>query len=374
VVSVGAVATKGLAKASGRLVPARPGEEAGALRALDDETRALLAQPGAVIMVGERIAGSAGAASAAVALARETGAALAWVPRRAGERGALDAGALAGLLPGGRPLADPAARAEVAAAWGIDAADLPAAAGLCGPDLLDAASRGELAALVVGGVSLEDYPDPLLVAQALEATGFVVSLENHHSAVTALADVVLPVAVVSEKAGTFVNWEGRPRPFGQVFRDALTMADARVLAMVADAMGLEAPADVPTIRRELGRLGPWTGARTDAPDVAPAGPVDGTVLATWRQLLDSGVMQDGEPHLAATARPTVALVSAATAAGLGETVTVTGPTGSVTLPVAVGEVLDGVVWLPLNSPGCHVHADLGAVPGSAVQLTPGGAA
>jgi NADH-quinone oxidoreductase subunit G len=374
VVSVGAVASKGLAKVSGRLVPARPGEEAQALGTLDDEARALLAQPGAVIMVGERIAGSAGAASAAVALARETGAALAWVPRRAGERGALDAGALAGLLPGGRPLTDPAARSEVAAAWGIDPADLPSSAGLCGPDLLDAAGRGDLAALVLAGVGLDDYPDPRLATQAVEATGFVVSLENHHSAVTALADVVLPVAVVTEKAGTFLDWEGRPRPFGQVFRDALTMSDARVLAMVSEAMGLPAPADVTAIRSELGRLGPWAGARAEAPAVAPVASPDGILLASWRQLLDSGVMQEGEPHLAATARPTVALMSAATAAGLGDSVTVTGPTGSVTLPAVVADVLDDVVWVPLNSPGCHVHADLGAVPGATVRLSPGGAA
>ena len=60
--------------------------------------------------------------SAAARLAAATGARLGWVPRRAGERGALDAGALAGLLPGGRPLEDDAARAEVAAAWGIDVA------------------------------------------------------------------------------------------------------------------------------------------------------------------------------------------------------------------------------------------------------------
>jgi NADH dehydrogenase/NADH:ubiquinone oxidoreductase subunit G len=33
------------------------------------------------------------------------------------------------------------------------------------------------------------------------------------SAVTDLADVVFPVAPVVEKAGSFVNWEGRIRPF-----------------------------------------------------------------------------------------------------------------------------------------------------------------
>jgi len=294
------------------------------------------------------------------------------VPRRAGERGALDAGALAGLLPGGRPLTDPQARAEVAATWGVDPHSLPAQGGLCGSDLLAAASRGEFAALLVAGVGLEDYADPGLAMAALEGAGFVVSLENHHSAVTALADVVLPVAVVTEKAGTFVNWEGRPRPFAQVFRDALTMSDARVLAMVGEAMGVGLPADVPSIRAELGRLGPWSGARSAAPQVAPSSSTDGTVLASWRQLLDAGVMQEGEPHLAATARPTVARVSAKTATALGATVTISGPAGALTLEVEAADVIEGVVWVPLNSPGCHVYTDLGAVPGSHVRLSAGG--
>jgi hypothetical protein len=328
----------------GRLIAARPGDEAAALADLDAETAGLLAQPGAVILVGERVAGSAGAASAVLALAQRTGAALAWVPRRAGERGALDAGALAGLLPGGRPLTDPTARSQVAAAWGLDASALPSSPGMAGTALLEAAAAGSLAALLIGGVELSDYPDAALAVAAVEKTGFVVSLENHHSAVTERADVVLPVAVVTEKSGTFLDWEGRPRPFGQVLRDALTMGDARVLAMIAEAMGASVPGDVPSLRRELGALGPWTGARTPAPSAEAGAGAAGVRLATWRQLIDSGVMQEGEPHLAATARPTVAVLSAATAAAFGESVTVSGPAGSVTLPVVVGDILDDVVW------------------------------
>ena len=374
VLQVGSVATHGLAKVNGELVAARPGEEAAALSGLSDEVLALLSQPGAVILVGERIAGSAGAASAAVAVASRTGASLSWVPRRAGERGALDAGALAGLLPGGRTLADPAARAQVAAAWGVDVFALPAAPGLSGAALLRAAATGSLGALVVGGVELADYPDPAAAISAVEGAAFVVSLENHHSAVTMRADVVLPVAVVTEKAGTFLDWEGRPRPFGQVFRDALTMGDARVLAMIAESMGFVVPGDVPALRREMGSLGAWSGARAASPNVTAAPAGNGTRLATWRQLLDSGLMQEDEPHLAATARPTVAVLSAATASRVGEAVTVSGPTGSVTVPVVVGNVLDDVVWLPLNSPGCHVYADLGAREGDEVRLTAGGLA
>ncbi len=374
VLSVGPLASVGLGKMSGTLIGARPGAEAAALRSLDDDMRAALSEDGAVILVGERAAGSPGALSAAIELADQTGATLAWVPRRAGERGALDAGALAGLLPGGRPLTDSTARAQVAAAWGIEESELPQSSGRAGLALLEAARAGELDALLVGGVELADYADPALAEAAIEAAGFVVSLENHHSAVTERADVVLPVAVVTEKAGTFLDWEGRPRPFGQVFRDALTMSDARVLSMIADGMGLAAPADVRGLRAELGSLGPWDGDRLSMSAHDAETPSHGIVLASWRQLLDSGLMQDGEPHLAATARPTVAMVSAATAAGLGEQVTITGPSGSVTLPVVTGDVVDGVVWVPMNSPGCHIHTDLGAVPGTAVELSAGGAA
>jgi NADH-quinone oxidoreductase subunit G len=241
---------------------------------------------------------------------------------------------------------------------------------------MDAAARGDLQALLVGGVELADFPDPALALAAVERAGFVVSLENHHSAVTELADVVIPVAVVTEKAGTFLDWEGRPRPFGQVFRDALTMSDARVLSMVAEAMGVFLPGDVTAIRKEMGALGPWGGARAEAPSVAPDPAPEGIVLASWRQLLDSGLMQEGEPYLAATARPTVARLSAATAelAGVTDTVTIAGPSGTVTLPAVIDDVVDGVVWVPTNSPGCHIHSDLGAVAGDQVSLSAGGAA
>lgn len=107
-----------------------------------------------------------------------------------------DTGALAGLLPGGRPLTDPTARSQVAAAWGLDASALPGGPGVAGTALLEAAAAGSLAALLIGGVELSDYPDAALAVAAVEKTGFVVSLENHHSAVTERADVVLPVAVV----------------------------------------------------------------------------------------------------------------------------------------------------------------------------------
>lgn len=373
VFSVGAVTTSGLRKMRGSLIPAVPGTEALVVDHLADDIRSQLA--GGVILVGERAAATPGLLTSVQRLAQSSGASLAWVPRRAGERGALDAGALAGLLPGGRPITDPAARAEVARAWGTD--DIPSAVGHCGDDLLAVAGSGGYGALLIAGVDPDDYVDAQRVHDAINATTFVVSLENHHSAVTQAADVVLPVGVVTEKAGTFLTWEGRPRPFAQVFKNPLAMTDARVLAMISDALDVYAPSDVAGLRREMGQLGSWQGERISAPSVSATAPAStGIALATWRQLLDSGAMQEGEPHLAATARPTVARMSERTAANAGvtDTVVVHGPAGSVQLPVEIGDVLDDVVWVPLNSPGCHVYAQLGLEAGACVTITRGGSA
>ena len=374
IVNVGAVATKGLTKVRGELLAALPGAEAQVLQMLPADIRSALGQPGAVILVGERIASVVGGPSAVAALATETGASLAWVPRRAGERGALDAGALAGLLPGGRQLVDPSARKQVAAAWGIDASELPTGVGFAGENLLAAARDGVLGALVSGGVELGDYPDHALAAAAFTGVGFLVSLEHHHSAITEQADVVFPVAVVTEKSGTFLDWEGRPRPFGQVFRDSLYESDARVLGMIATTMERRlGPSDVAGIRREHASLGLWGGFRGQVPDRVPGFTMMGEqqfALASWRALIDAGVMQEGEPFLAATARQVGVWMSARTAASLDHPsqVRVIGPGGSIVLPVQVAEVIDKVVVLPMNSPGCSIYRDLGARVGDAVGL------
>ena len=99
------------------------------------------------------------------------------------------------------------------------------------------------------------------------------------------------------------------------------------------------------------------------------------MLATWTWLLDAGRAQDGEPHLAGTARGVRAHLAAATAEEIGvadgELLTVATDTGSVTVPLVVADLPDRVVWLPTNAPGCAVRRDLGATGGAVVQLRPG---
>ncbi len=88
------------------------------------------------------LAGTHGALTALADLAARTGARLAWVPRRAGDRGAIESGALPNLLPGGRPVADAGARVDAAAAWGVES--LSAKAGRDGDAIVAALLKGEL--------------------------------------------------------------------------------------------------------------------------------------------------------------------------------------------------------------------------------------
>ena len=388
VYAVSPVATRGLTKVSGHLIPTAPGTEPEVLDALGkgsasgaagegpdtvrDAAEALRGE-GAIILVGERLATVPGGLSAAARLAETTGARLAWVPRRAGERGALEAGAFPTLLPGGRAVTDAAARAEVASAWGV--VGLPDAPGRDAGAMLEAARTGQLGALVVGGVDPLDFgrADAL---QAFEST-FVVSLEIRESAVTAVADVVLPVAAHAEKAGMFVDWEGRVRNFERALETGY-VSDHRALDMIADELGeFLGCRTVAEIRTEMERIGPSTADRAAAPSVA-AGEVpsaaDGhLVLATWRHLLDKGLLQDGEPFLAGTAPKPAAKVSATTADSLGvidgDTVTVVAGDSRVTVPVTVTQMADHVVWLPTNSAGCDLRGTLADAPAIRVSVT-----
>ncbi|GAB2613665.1 NADH-quinone oxidoreductase subunit G [Paractinoplanes abujensis] len=378
VTAVSPFLSRGFEKLGATLVEAVPGDEARLL-AGDPALAAALAAPGALLIVGERLATVPGGLSAAAALAARTGARLAWVPRRAGDRGAIDAGCLPNLLPGGRPVGDPAARAELSLAWDVEAGGLPSKAGRDTDGIIAAAAAGELGGLLVGGVDPSDLSDPRLAEQALDNAGFVVSLEIRHSAVTRRADVVLPVAPAAEKSGTYLNWEGRLRSFGTVL-PSTAMTDGRVLEAIAALTDVTlATGDVMTIRRELGAMPLSKAARPAAPATAGSAlPTLGeheAVLATWRQAIDQASLLEGDAALAGTARPPVVRIGKAQAEALGvvdgDAVTVGTDRGAITLPAAVTDLPAGVVWLPTNSPGSTVGRSLGVTAGAVVRLSAG---
>ncbi len=435
VVSVAPLTSYGSTKLRAEVVLAAPGDEPAALR--DPAVASALAEPGAVILVGERAAAVPGLLTATADLAAGTGAAMAWVPRRAGERAAVDAGLLPGLLPGGRPLDDPESRAVLAAAAGVPEDVLPDSVGLdadamVAAILADAAARQQaeadgtaedfvprVRALLLAGVDPDDTADGAALRKALDQVGFVVSLEQRLTDVADAADVVLPVADVTHKRGTFVDWEGRPRPFDQIFAASGVMSDARVLALIADAVAGIVDAQVAglsggsaeSLWAGLQQVSGYTGRRgiaarsaDESPDAAaqptgeanagesddqagstaapaadaPSADAPTVRLATWRQLIDGGTLQQGEPYLAAGARDAVAKVSAATAQrhGLtaGHVVSIDTTHGSARLVLEVADMVDDVVWVPAHSPGLRVTTDLAAAWGDPVRLSAGGEA
>jgi NADH-quinone oxidoreductase subunit G len=365
--------SRGLSKMKATVVRTAPGDEPEAIADLAHNGELAL-DGGGVILVGERLATVPGALTAVARLATQTGARLAWVPRRAGDRGALDAGCLGGLLPGGRPVTDAGARVDVSAVWGVD---VPTTGARDTDGVLAAAASGELGALVVAGVDVDDLADPVAARAAIATAGFVVSLELRQSAVTQAADVVLPVAAPAEKAGSFLNWEGRVRAFPKVLEGSSAIPDVRALAGIAEELGR--PLGFQTTQgagAELDEFGGWDGARVADPDAepAPAASGDGLRLATWKTMIGEGPMQDGDPAYHASGPTPVALVSDATLASygleVGAPVEVATATGSTVLEAGAADLPDDVVWVAANLGGVNLARDLGVGPGGRVSLRP----
>ena len=83
--------SEGARKTGTTVLHAVPGSEAAVVADPGHDVVAALSEPGAVVLVGDRAAESPGLYSAVSALAARTGAALGWLPRRAGDRGAVEA-------------------------------------------------------------------------------------------------------------------------------------------------------------------------------------------------------------------------------------------------------------------------------------------
>ena len=369
VVALAPYLTNGNAKLSAELVGVAPGGEAAALASLETDADT-------VILVGERAATSPGTLAACAGLAKASGAKLAWIPRRAGEVGAIQAGCLPTVLPGGRTL-DAGARVDLQAAWGVGS--LPEKPGLDADGIIAGLASGSLKAAIVGGVQPTDFADAEAVRSALEGAPFVISLETRVSEVTERADVVFPVVLVESQAGTYVNWEGRRGRVNRVIRDnRVAMTDLRVLAALADAMGRDLGVrQTGQALAELDELEAWTDRPTAKYPAAKApAKASGLVLASWRQLIDGSASNAGSDALLATAHAPVVRLSPASAAKVeaadGDPVVLSAGGKHVTLPLVIEPTMvDGVAWLPGNYFTGSI-GELAVSPGASVTVTRGG--
>jgi NADH-quinone oxidoreductase subunit G len=348
-------------------IPTEVGGEAAALEALARGDVELLApvtdvlDGRTVVLAGERLAASPGALPAARALAERLrgegqGGGFAWVPRRPGARGAVEAGLLPGTLPGGRPLDAPGPVGEV---WGR----LPAAPGLDARGVLQALVDGTITVVWLIGVDpVGDFADPDLARRALEAADVVIASDLLPTESVRRADIVFPAAAPPERVGSFTSWEGRRQAWPQaVGTVGQALQDWDIIRQVARAMRSVRPdAGVPDlgwetandVRREAAPLMAATDGR--GPSTATASPVpdragEGLAAVPLPFLLQGGTMLAGAEELLDSAPPSAVWVNPADATGLvdGGQVRVEGPAGSVELALRVTTaVTAGAVVLP----------------------------
>ena len=362
VTSIAPFASRGTQKLNAKLIKTATGNEVAAISALSGLTAK------SVVLVGERAAETTGALSAVIKLVNDSGAKLGWIPRRAGEKGAIAAGALPNLLPGNRPISDASARVDIATAWSIDS--LPSEIGMSSTEIINS----DLQAVLIGGV---DPMDISADAKVKLAKKFVVSLEIRQSDITDIASVVLPVAAVVEKSGSFMDWQGSARNFEAAVEQSLNRSDVRILSMLADEIGKPINlATVKSARNEFESIGNWDGSKNSMKPVEASSVInasgDEAVLNSWRNLLDKGSMQDGEDNLAGTARKSVVVISPARAKSLSvsenDLVRVSNDYGAITLPCSINDIEDSSVWLPRNSQSSQVIRNLGTASNSIVKV------
>jgi len=154
--------------------------------------------------------------------------------------GGREAGGLAPTLPGHRLVANPEDRAEVEAAWGLPPGSITSRPGVTGSEMVEALERGEVKVVwVVATNPVASLPNSERVRAAFAKAELVVVQDAYHPTETSeLADVLLPAAQWSERAGTMTNSErriGLLEQIGEAPGEALP--DWQIISRVAAALG-----------------------------------------------------------------------------------------------------------------------------------------
>ena len=160
-------------------------------------------------------------------------------------------------LPGGRDLGNPEHRAQVAAVWGMDPADLPQP-GVDAYEIFRKIERGEIKGLLSLCFNpVVSLPNNNYVRAQLEKLDFYVAIDFFLNETARYADIVLPGSLHEEDEGTVTTTEGRVIKINQAIDcpgDA--RQDWRIIQDIAKALGREhgltftSPAEIFT---ELGR-------------------------------------------------------------------------------------------------------------------------
>jgi NADH-quinone oxidoreductase subunit G len=193
--------------------------------------KALLAEESLAVIFGQELRGRSVEALVEWGLKRAPNSGsvrFAYLGDHSNSRGAADMGLFPDLLPGYVPVTAPGAFAEYPG--------LPATPGKTLPQMLEAAAKGELGALLVVGANPVGALG--LNAATLKETSVVVQ-ELFLTETAALADVVLPAASLYEKSGTVTNAFGDVQLVKKAADRAGVKPDLEILVQLAGAMGAD---------------------------------------------------------------------------------------------------------------------------------------
>jgi len=356
------IKSRGTEKLKANFISASAGFELKAIEKVDGLTNR------SVILIGERALETEGLLSSVEQLATSKSAKLGWIPRRAGEVAALTAGAIGNLLPGLRPVQDAKARVDVQTVWGIN--QLPTKTGKSTDEILKDSD-----VILLGGVDANDISSS---AKSQLSNKKIIAMDIRFGTSTEVAHVILPVASVVEKNGTFLDWQGKPRSFESAV-ESLNRSDVRILSMLADEM--KRPINLPTVKaaaNEIAQFDKWekstsnwhvSGTNTENLNLGPTE----AILNSWRLLLDRGSLQEGEDNLAGTARKTIIGLNKTKAEKLnlveGELVKISADSVSISAPLKIVETEENIVWVPRNSTGAQLVSKFSKPSGIKVSVS-----
>jgi NADH-quinone oxidoreductase subunit G len=358
-----------------------PGDEgrllAGGADPVMDEALDAIRRSGAdgVVLAGER----PGAAEAACMfqLTADVGTRLAYVTRRANDRGALRAGVHPSLLPGGRTMDE---ADEIERIWGPIMNREP---GRGAHSILRACADHEIDVLFCVGVDpLRDLPDAALARRALANVDHVIVQSLELGTLEPYANAFLPAAAFIEKEGHVTTWEGRGQRLKPIRGpQGISLPDWEIFA----SMGLACGGDLgfetlDELHEEMGSLlAPRPiGSLVPSPSSSPSTP-DGLRLFTYPLLVDEGRLSVGADELkAALGDEPFVEIHPDDAAPVGiedDSLTViTTDAGSATLPARVTtHVAPGAVFVPFNQPGFAANELLSGRMVTAASISPAAA-
>jgi len=170
--------------------------------------------------------------------------------------GSMDMGAVPGYLPGRWPINNALMRDYWEYNWNNT---ISADSGLDMVRMVEEAEKGNLKALYIMGENpLRSLPQADQVRKSLEKLEFLVVQDILATETTGIADVVLPGAAFSEKAGSFTNMEGRIQSFEPAVNPpAEAISDWEILDLLLEKVGnLKRYGSINKLRTEISRLIP----------------------------------------------------------------------------------------------------------------------